>query len=110
MTSIVVLGSSPRFSLHFVIFRFFHPRRCRANQVACAQDSYLDAEVSPPIGDFEAICTEIYGKLWDFLRIFEVEYPFEHVVGHFRTSCRSVIHPSPELVDVTTVLFKRSYW
>ena len=78
--------------------------------VVFAQDSYLDAEMSPPTGDFKAICAEIYGKLWDFFRGLEVEDPFEHVAGHFRSSWRTVVHPSSELIDVGTIFSEGPYW
>ena len=67
------IGSVDVTLLHWVFFfRLLRFSGRGANQVSehsivCIQDAYLDTEISPPTGGFEAICIEIYGKLWDQL-------------------------------------------
>ena len=73
------------------------------------QDPNFDAEVPPPIGDLQGVCTEIDRKLWDISQGLEMEDPFQHIVGHPRFPGWVVVYPSPELVDVGTIFSKGSH-
>ena len=111
-TSFIVLVSLLfYFLLHFVLLCL--PRFCgrgadlfSEHLIVFVQDPDFDAEVSPPIGDLQGVCAEIDRKLWDISQGLEMEDPFEHGVGHPRFPGWVVVYPSPELVDVGTILSK----
>ena len=131
LTSIVVLNSlvfSCRLSISFIVsvalllpfllhlVFFCLPRFCGRGAglflehlIFLVQDPAFDAEVPPPVGGLQGVCTEIDCKLWDISQGLEMEDPCQHIVSHPRLPGWVVVYPSPVLVDLGTIFSKGSH-